>query len=145
WPAALSPDAGLRHVGLVGRDPRGAARQQQAGIRAQSRRPAVDAKGPTRRWNTVTGKPHGGPLRHHERIDAVAFSDDGQLAATGSADHTVQLWDTATAKPVGNPLRHSGPVRSVAFGRAGKTILTTAGDTAWLWDTARGLPLQEPF
>ena len=41
---------------------------------------------------TLSG--HGGSCQ------AVAFSPDGKLVLTGSADNTARLWDAATGKPV---------------------------------------------
>ena len=45
--------------------------------------------------------PHGAPLTGHtDGVIGVAFSPDGALLATASADQTVRLWDVATANPI---------------------------------------------
>src|SRR5262249_53610466 len=40
-------------------------------------------------WDTGPGQRRGEPLRHLDRIAALAFSRDGRMAATASFDNTV--------------------------------------------------------
>ena len=77
----------------------------------------------------------------------MAFSPDGRLLATASADQTVRLWDVTTGQPHGQPLTgHTDAVYGVAFSPDG-TLLATASDdqTVRLWDVATGQPHGQPL
>jgi WD40 repeat protein len=44
-----------------------------------------------RLWDVTTGAPHDAPEGHLSWIEAMAFSPDGQLLASGSDDDTVMF------------------------------------------------------
>ena len=69
-------------------------------------------------------------------MTGVAFSPDGSLLATASADQTARLWDVATGQPSGFPLAgHTGRLSGVAFSRDGRLLATASDDTtARIWD-----------
>src|SRR5262249_28717967 len=52
---------------------------------------------------------------HKDSITAVAFCPDGQLLATASRDHEINLWDVATGKVVAFCHGHSDSVNCLAF------------------------------
>lgn len=67
---------------------------------------------------------------------ALAFSPDGQLAVSGSADQMICFWDVQHGVQVG-PSRcgHAGTVRSVDFSPDGKQIVSGSDDhTVRVWD-----------
>ena len=75
------------------------------------------------------------PLGHTDDIESVAFSPDGLLVLTGSADGTARLWDISSGKSVAVFAGHDQAVHAVAFARHGKAILTGSCDgTAKLWE-----------
>lgn len=89
-------------------------------------------------WDTATWAQSvlGG---HRGLVLSVAFSPDGRIMATGSADRTVKLWD-ARAK---TELRTLGPlgdeVNAVAISPDGKTVVAAGyDDTVSLWDAGTG-------
>ena len=65
----------------------------------------------------------------------VAFSPDGRLLATGSADKTARLWDPATGECLRTLAGHDRGVFGVAFSPDGRLLATGSWDnTARLWD-----------
>lgn len=115
--------------------------------------------GELRVWDVASGRLLGEPQRAQAGwINALAFSPDGKMLATGSGDKTVLLWDVATLKTVGQPLTgHAQFVTSLVFSPDGKTLAAGScfsqslpdgrcdGGDVLLWDVATGKMLARPF
>ncbi len=70
---------------------------------------------------------------HGHNIWALAFSPDGEIIATGSADETIQLWDAVSGEPVGDPiLGHETGVTSLAFSPDGDVLASGGIDAVIL-------------
>ncbi len=90
-----------------------------------------------RMWDAFTGQAKGCWRGHREGVEALAYSPDGTLLASGSQDTTVRLWDTATGKQVGSLKAFDGMIYTLAFSPDGKTL--AAGGkrkVVHFWDVA---------
>jgi WD40 repeat protein len=59
---------------------------------------------------------------HTASVNAVAFSPDGQLLASGSSDHTVKIWRVADGTLLQTLTGFYSSVTSVAFSHNGQTL-----------------------
>jgi WD40 repeat protein len=93
-------------------------------------------------WDAQSGTPLYS-LLHDGEVLSVAFSADGRLIASGSADGTARVWSAAGgleldrfSHPRG---QRSNAVRRVSFSPDGSRLLTVGGDRfARLFDLRRG-------
>src|SRR5436190_526057 len=85
---------------------------------------------------SATAQP--GELKGHtDKVYSVAFSPDGKLLASGSADKTVRLWNPADGKEVKNLGAHGNSVYCVAFSPDGKLLASASADAlVKIWDVA---------
>jgi WD40 repeat protein len=65
---------------------------------------------------------------HEGAVHSLAFSPDGSLLVSGSADGTVKLWRVADGSEVRTMRGHQGPVHFVAFSADGKFVISRGDD-----------------
>jgi WD40 repeat protein len=84
---------------------------------------------------------------HTDGVRSVAFSTDGQLIASASADSTIRLWDAASMQPFGDPLvGHTDLVNSVTFNASGTLLASGSSDgTVRLWEVETGEAVTAPL
>jgi WD40 repeat protein/predicted ATPase len=76
-------------------------------------------------------------IGHTADIWSVAFSPDGSLLASGSADLTIRLWSVGTGTHSATLHGHTARVRSVAWSPDGATLASGSLDqTVKVWDIA---------
>ncbi len=76
---------------------------------------------------------------HTARVKCVAFSPDGKMLASGSADNTIRLWDTQARTHLKTLNGHTDTVLSVVFSSDGTSLASGSTDnTLRLWDAQTG-------
>ena len=76
---------------------------------------------------------------HTSGVLGCAFSPDGRLALSASADNTLRLWDVASGATLRSFTGHNDRVLGCAFSPDGRLALSASYDnTLRLWDVASG-------
>ena len=87
-----------------------------------------------RLWNADTGKLVWELKGHLGWISDLAFSPDGSLLASASADQRLRLWDVTTGEPLATFRGHEDEIYSVAFSQDGKRLVSGGKDgSVRLW------------
>lgn len=93
----------------------------------------------TKLWDMDTGQEIRTLRGYTNWVLSVAFSPDGRLALSGSADRTIKIWDVASGRQIKTLEGHSSWVQSVAFSPDGKLALSGSQDkTVKIWDVDAG-------
>jgi hypothetical protein len=76
---------------------------------------------------------------HTDGILSVAYSPDGRLLASGSADHMIKLWDASTFKEVRTLEGHASIILNVRFTPDSKHLLSSSYDSKIIqWNVQTG-------
>jgi WD40 repeat protein len=90
-------------------------------------------------WDVATGDELIAINDPTEYIQALAFSPDGTLLASGGSDDIVSLWDTETGQVRLSLTGHTDGVESIVFSPDSKLVATGSEDkTARIWDAETG-------
>jgi WD40 repeat protein len=74
------------------------------------------------------------------RVNAAAFSEDGERVLTVGDDGSARFWNAADGVPIAVLRAHTGPVTNALLSRDGATLLTVSDDkTVRLWDAHDGV------
>ncbi len=106
------------------------------------------AKGVGRNLHGTAGPPDPREFRtvsqsgHAKAVTCVAWSQNGCLIASVSADKTIKIWNSETGHIVHTLMGHTEKVNSVAWDPSGMRLASGADDgTVRIWDTCSGLLL----
>ncbi len=93
-------------------------------------------------WDATTGKLRGRLKAHRDEVVSLAFSGDGKLLASASADKTVILWEMPAGRE-GKRFQTAEVPRCVALSPDGKSVASGNADgVIQRWDTATGKELR---
>ena len=74
---------------------------------------------------------------HDRHINAIAFSPDSRMLATGSVDRTARLWQIPGLQMLGEMRADAGAVMSLTFAKDGRTLVAGTQDgVVDLWNIA---------
>lgn len=83
--------------------------------------------------------PVGEKVELYPAIDALAFSPDGKLLATGDGEMVARIWEFPKGREVRTLRGHTAGIRSVSFSPDGTILATGSTDkTVRLWNSATG-------
>jgi WD40 repeat protein len=92
-------------------------------------------------WDMSSQKPITTLKGHSDSVLSAAFSPDGKILASASADNTIILWDVVSQKRIATLKGHILYVNSVAFSPDGKILASASADnTIILWDVVSQKP-----
>ncbi|WP_437605375.1 WD40 repeat domain-containing protein [Sorangium sp. So ce834] len=78
-------------------------------------------------------------VAHPQGVNAVAFSADGGLLASGGADHAVKIWSTRTGALLRDLIGHTASVVAVAFPPGLDRVVSAGADgTVRIWNVRTG-------
>ena len=86
-------------------------------------------------WNPENGKELCVLKGHEDWVSSAAFSPDGKLIVSASADNTVRIWNAENGKELSVLKGHTQGVSSAAFSPDGKLIASASVDnTVRIWN-----------
>jgi WD40 repeat protein len=76
---------------------------------------------------------------HRDTVNAIAFSPDGKLLASGSSDRQVRVFEVASGKLVQTLEGHTSYVQGVSWHRNGRVLASAGAEkTVKLWNLQTG-------
>lgn len=99
-----------------------------------------------RLWDVGTGVELKVLRGHWSTVSSIAFSPDGRFLATASSDGTTRIWDPVFGRQRMILVEEWAPntaVLAVFFSPDGRSIVTSTGLTATLWDVETGRVLRK--
>ena len=78
-------------------------------------------------WDTTTGEPLATLTGNTSSINALTFSPDGSVLASGGADGTIRFWNTETGTSLPPHITgHTASVKAVTFFQENSTLVSAA-------------------
>lgn len=92
-----------------------------------------------RLWDLDALQPNRVLTGHLDIIPAIAFTPDGKVLMSGSADKAIAFWDVSTGRRISNLSQHSDTVLALAVSNDGQFLASSSFyDPISLWDLSSG-------
>jgi WD40 repeat protein len=93
------------------------------------------ASGIIRLWDSTSGEPRGQLTNHTGYVNALAFTPDGLMLASASADRTIRIWNVADQAELRCLRGHQDVVTALAFLPDSRTLVSGCKDgSVCFWD-----------
>jgi WD40 repeat protein len=92
-------------------------------------------------FDTRTGQRRSWLVGHPGIIKSLAFSADGRMFFSGSADRVVRVWNTQSRNVLFSLEGHTDAVESLEPGNDGRTLISRSKNEGIIWDVQRGVKL----
>ncbi len=98
---------------------------------------------PLKVWNRETNREQAALHGAFPGVSAVAWSKDGTLLASATANGQIQLWNLRQNEPLKQWKAHAGPVTGLSISPDGKRLATTGNDKVAIWSLPEGRELSQ--
>jgi RNA polymerase sigma factor (sigma-70 family) len=97
--------------------------------------------GSVKLWNLACREQRGHFRVHASQVCCLAFSPEGDLAASADRSGILKVWDTTTGREQTTAHCPRGPVRALALACGGKLLASGGEGTVRVWDARTGKEL----
>ncbi|MDR3577519.1 MAG: hypothetical protein P4L50_26955 [Anaerolineaceae bacterium] len=88
-------------------------------------------------YNTIKQVGEAGEMQQHAVVQALAFSPDNKLLASGGDDHLIHIWDTSTLKEITRLTKHLAAIKYLSFSNDGKLLASvSSNDQIIVWNVS---------
>jgi WD40 repeat protein len=97
-------------------------------------------------WDAETGKLVANLKGHTSLVLCLAWTANGKILISGSADHSIRTWNTTTWQQISVLTGHTNFVWGISISPNGRILASTSLDkTARLWNLENGQPIGSPL
>ena len=88
-------------------------------------------------YYTIKSVGETGEMEQHAVVQALAFSPDDKLLASGGDDHKIHIWDAATQKEITTLPGHLAAIKYLSFSVDGKLLVSVSSNAqVIIWNVA---------
>jgi WD40 repeat protein len=89
-------------------------------------------------WDVETGAEQQTLSGHRDRVQAIAFSPQGDILASGGSDRTIRIWDRDSGEEVRSVSTDGSYISDLALSPDGQTLVSGGSDGVRVWNWRAG-------